>query len=154
MIDVPNLGSGRRIGIESASAEFLPHGSSSAGGPGRRGGLSGPLPLRKLHAIDRDHDLKHGDERPRTRLCFNASRHDRLSSLHEHDITGLEVRRRVLEEAEVIAGRIVESVDRHRSPSIDRLAVFYDTLVVGYPRWPWPSPRETSYRISYPHHQI
>jgi hypothetical protein len=28
----------------------------------------------------------------------------------------------VLEEAEVVAGRVVETVDRHRAPSIDRLS--------------------------------
>jgi hypothetical protein len=39
------------------------------------------------------------------RLCFNSRRHDRLASVRDHDdITGLEVRRRVLEEAQVFAG--------------------------------------------------
>jgi hypothetical protein len=47
----------------------------------------------------------------------------RLASVRQHDdITGLKIRRRVLEGAEVLAGCIVESVDRHRALSIDRLA--------------------------------
>jgi hypothetical protein len=57
------------------------------------------------------------------RLCFNSGRHERFASVPEHDdITGFEVRRRVLEEAEVIAGCVVETVDGHRAPSIDRSA--------------------------------
>ena len=58
--------------------------------------------------------LEHGDQLSPTRLCFNSHRHDPLSSVREHDnIAGLEVRRRVLEEAEVVPGRVVEAVDRH-----------------------------------------
>jgi hypothetical protein len=67
-------------------------------------------------------DFEHGDKRPWPRLCFNTRRHDRLPSVRDHDITGLKVRRGVLKEAEVAAGRIVEMVDRHRSSTIDRLA--------------------------------
>jgi hypothetical protein len=51
-------------------------------------------------------------------------RHDRLASVRDHDnITGLEVRRGVLEEAEVVTGCVVEAVDGHGAPSIDRLGV-------------------------------
>jgi hypothetical protein len=50
------------------------------------------------------------------RLCFNSRRHDRLASVRDHDdITGLEVRRRVLEEAQVFAGCVVETVDGQRT---------------------------------------
>jgi hypothetical protein len=69
-------------------------------------------------------NLEHGDQRPGTRLCLNPRRHDRLPSVRDHDdITGLEVRHRMLEEAQVVAGCVVETIDRHRAPSIDRLAV-------------------------------
>jgi hypothetical protein len=60
---------------------------------------------------------------PPTRLRFNPRRRDPLSSVREHDdIAGLDVRRGVLTEAEVVAGCVVEAVDRHRGFSIDRVA--------------------------------
>ena len=78
-----------------------------------------------------DRYLEYGDERSGTRLCLNTRRHDRLPSVSEHDdITGLEVRRRVLDEAEIIAGCVVEAVDGHRAPSIGRLAALLDPRVV------------------------
>jgi len=62
-----------------------------------------------------DHDLEHRDERPRPRLCFSRRRHDAFSSVRDPDnITWLEVRRRVLEEAEIFAGRVMNAVDRRR----------------------------------------
>ena len=65
-----------------------------------------------MHAIAGDQDLEHRYQRPR--LCLNTRRYNRLSSVGEHDnIAGLEVRRRVLEEAEVVPGCVVEAVDRH-----------------------------------------
>jgi hypothetical protein len=49
-----------------------------------------------------DHDLEQRRERPG--LCLHASRDERLPAAWEDDdITGLEVRRGVLEEAEVVA---------------------------------------------------
>jgi hypothetical protein len=67
--------------------------------------LSGLSPT-ETHAIGRHRDLEHGDQRPRTRLCFNACRHDCLPSVRDdHDITGLKVRRKVLEEAAVMSWR-------------------------------------------------
>jgi hypothetical protein len=55
-----------------------------------------------------DGDLKHRNQLSPTRLCFNSRRHNRLPSVRDHDdITGLEVRRRVLEEAEVITGCVM-----------------------------------------------
>jgi hypothetical protein len=60
---------------------------------------------------------------PPTWLCFNTRRHDRFPPVRDHDdITGLKVRRRVLEETEIIAGCVVETVDGQCLPSIDRLA--------------------------------
>jgi hypothetical protein len=57
------------------------------------------------------------------RLCVNACGHDRLASIRDHDdITGLDVRRRVFQEAEIIASCVMEPVDGHRASSIDRLS--------------------------------
>jgi hypothetical protein len=70
-----------------------------------------------------DGDLEHRDQLSPTRLGFNSRRHNRLPSVGEHDdITGLEVRRGVLEAAEVVAGCVVETVDGYRALSIDQLA--------------------------------
>jgi len=78
------------------------------------------LGLQRPHALARDHDLEHGDQRPRAWLGLDASRDERLSSVRDYDdITGLKVRRRMLEEAEVVAGCVVETVDGHAVPSID-----------------------------------
>ena len=97
-----------------------PQGHLVDGVPREPKGRRRSLGLRNPNAIARDHDLEHGDQRPRTRLGLDASRHDRLTSVRDHDdITGLEVRRRVLEEAEVVAGCVVETVDGHAVPSID-----------------------------------
>jgi hypothetical protein len=42
---------------------------------------------------------------PPARLCLDPRRHYRLPPISEHDdITGLEVRRGVLEDAEILAG--------------------------------------------------
>jgi hypothetical protein len=50
-----------------------------------------------------DGDLEHRNQLSPTRLCFNSGRHGRLTSVGDHDdITGLGVRCRVLEEAEVV----------------------------------------------------
>ena len=66
-------------------------------------------------AIRGDGNLEQGDQLPPTRLGFNSRCHDRLSSVREDDnVTGLDVRGRVLEEAEIIAGGVVKAVDRHR----------------------------------------
>ena len=51
-----------------------------------------------------DGDLEHRDQMPPTRRYFDSRRHDRLAPVRDHDdITGLDVRRRVFEEAEVVA---------------------------------------------------
>jgi hypothetical protein len=61
-----------------------------------------------------DGHLEHRNQVPPPRLRLNTGRHERLPSVREHDdITELEVRRRVLEEAEVITGCVMETVDRH-----------------------------------------
>jgi hypothetical protein len=75
----------------------------------------------------RDRHLEHRNQVPPPRLCLNTRRHDCLPSVREHDdITGLEVRRGMLEEAKVGAGCVVEAVDGNRGSSIDRLAVLAD----------------------------
>jgi len=80
-------------------------------------------PVLLVERARRQGDLEHGDQRSRTRLCLNTRRHDRFPPVSEHDdITGLKVRRRVLEETAVVAGCVVEAVDGHRAISIDRLA--------------------------------
>jgi hypothetical protein len=59
-------------------------------------------------------DFEDRDQMPPARLCFNSRRHDRFAPVRDHDdITGFEVRRRVLQEAEVVAGCVVETVDGH-----------------------------------------
>jgi hypothetical protein len=71
----------------------------------------------------RDSDFQQRDQLTPTRLCFNARGHDRLASIRDHhDITRLDVRRRVFQGTEVVAGCVVETVDRHRASSIDRLS--------------------------------
>ena len=78
----------------------------------------------------REHDLEHGDQRPRTRLCFNPRRYDGLISVHDpDDITWLEVRCRVFENPKVGAHRVVETVDGHVRRGIDRLAALLDPQV-------------------------
>jgi hypothetical protein len=70
---------------------------------------------------DRDFQQRH--QVTPTRLCFNARGHDRLTSVRDYDnVPGFKVRRRVLQEAEVVAGRVMESVGRHGAPSIEKLA--------------------------------
>jgi hypothetical protein len=69
----------------------------------------------------RDRDLQQRGEMPAVGLV--PSSNEGLPTVHEHhDITGLDVRRRVLEEAEVVAGRVVEAVGRHGASSIEKLA--------------------------------
>jgi hypothetical protein len=65
-------------------------------------------------AIRSERDLEHGDQVPPTGLGFNSRRHQRISSIRQHEnITGFEVRGRVLEGAEVVSGGVVKAVDRH-----------------------------------------
>jgi hypothetical protein len=72
------------------------------------------LRLFVAHRDWRHRYLKHGDPLTPTRLCFNPRRHDPFSSFCEHhNITGLKVRRWVLQQAEVVSGCVVEAVDRH-----------------------------------------
>ncbi|MBM2823520.1 MAG: hypothetical protein HW413_2266 [Thermoleophilia bacterium] len=69
-------------------------------GAGVRGWLVG-----RVRGLHRDHHLKQRRELPTVRL--HASRNERLPSVREHDdVTGLDIRRRVLDQAEVIAGRV------------------------------------------------
>jgi hypothetical protein len=57
---------------------------------------------------------------PPTWLCFNTRPHDGFPPVRDHkDIPGLEVRRGVFEEAEIVAGCVVEAVDGHLARSID-----------------------------------
>lgn len=58
---------------------------------------------------------------PQPGAASTPRRHDRLPSVRDHDdITGLEVRCRVFQEAEVVTGCVAEAVDGHGAPSIDR----------------------------------
>jgi hypothetical protein len=71
---------------------------------------------RRLRPETGDGYLEHRNQVPPPRLCFNSGRHERFASVPEQDnFTGFEVRRRMLEEAEVVAGRVVEAVRRHGS---------------------------------------
>ena len=44
------------------------------------------------------------------------------------DVSGRDARRGMLEQAEVVAGRVMETVDAHDASSIDRLTAFYDPV--------------------------
>ena len=111
---------------------------------------AGSSPLGRTHAVDGEQDLEHRDERPRPGLFLNPRRHDPFSSICEHDnITGLEVRRGMLEEAEIVASCVVESVDRHCAryrliPGAPRSPSGSDKppLVRGFVRLGSVSPRE------------
>ena len=49
-------------------------------------------------------------------LRLHPRSNERLSAVGDHDhVTGLDVRRGVLEAPEVVAGRVVEAVGRHRA---------------------------------------
>jgi hypothetical protein len=51
-----------------------------------------------------DGDFEQRDQLTPTRLGFDARRHDRLASIRDHDnVPGFKVRRRVFQEAEVVA---------------------------------------------------
>ena len=57
--------------------------------------------------------------RQRSRLALDPRRHERLAPVREKDdVTRLEVRRWMLEEAEVVACRVAEAVGRHASSVI------------------------------------
>jgi hypothetical protein len=67
-----------------------------------------------------DSDFQQRDQLTPTRLCFNARCHNRLASIRDHhDVTRFDVRRRVFQEAEVVSGCVVETVDRHGTKQHD-----------------------------------
>jgi hypothetical protein len=66
-------------------------------------------PARSI--VDRDDNLKQRGERSSVR--FDACRHERLSTvLEDHDISRLDVRRGMLELAQVITCVIVDAIER------------------------------------------
>jgi hypothetical protein len=80
---------------------------SDGAGP-RCGGV--PAYSSTTRRLRDDRDLEHRRDRPR--LSFNARRHERLSPVRQHDdVTGLEVRCGMLEEAEVL--RAADGRRRH-----------------------------------------
>lgn len=71
----------------------------------------------KPRLIGHDHDLEQRRERPRLGLDSSGDERPRPSVRQHDDVTQLDVRRRVLEETEVVAGVVVKAVGR-RGPRL------------------------------------